>query len=329
MRLRIDEVTNDGKKSLSVLEGSQPAVSVVVGRDLTCDIPITSEAVSRNHGRFFGFESGWAYKDLGSTNGSWINGVKISTNSIVALFDGDYIQIADIVLRVSYETKLFEDISNRKFGWRLFAIKEESEGLELDPSQFEGHISGQDGICFDLTSDSESGRSSVIVSSEDGSVPIVVNGEVINNSKILNAKDEVSCGDFTYLVVYGDLCNIKSLKTAPILSDKVAMNVDLTAVDKQNNNATEREPVVFSAERTSYIDSNRVAAVKFGSKLGSDNDNNEDYDNTFDNSSSSIGVVESIQQFFFRLTDLERKIVIGSVFFLIASFLVLILLLIV
>jgi hypothetical protein len=329
MRLRIDEVTTDGKKPLLALEGGQPAVSALVGRDLTCELPISSEAVSRSHGRLFGFQSGWAYLDLNSTNGSWINGQKVLGKSLVALADGDYLQIADIVTRVSYETKLFTGISSRKIGWRLFVVKDSLEGLELDPDDFEGQIVGQEGVIFEQRSDSSKGVVSFRVVTEEASLPIYLNGQEVTHNTDLKFGDQVVCGDFLYLVVVGDLSNEKTTAAAPIIPAKVATQVDLTAVTPSEESAL-KSAQVYSADRTSFVEPERIAALKFGDRRRLELD--ED-DNGLHNYSPpagwELGPLESLRQFFFRLTDIEKRIILGALFFLIISFVFLILLLII
>ncbi|MBK5106934.1 MAG: winged helix-turn-helix domain-containing protein [Anaerolineales bacterium] len=66
--------------------------SLVVGRDAGCDIMIPSRQVSRNHARLVDTGDGTSIEDLGSKNGTHLNGDTLS--EIVILKDGDVIQIA-------------------------------------------------------------------------------------------------------------------------------------------------------------------------------------------------------------------------------------------
>lgn len=65
---------------------------LVVGRDITCDIMIPSRQVSRKHARFRYSEEGVYLEDLGSKNGTHVNGSPV--NEPLLLRDGDMIQIA-------------------------------------------------------------------------------------------------------------------------------------------------------------------------------------------------------------------------------------------
>ena len=51
----------------------------VIGRAASCDIQVADEAISRNHGVLTrGTDGTWAYRDLGSKNGSYLEEVRIS-----------------------------------------------------------------------------------------------------------------------------------------------------------------------------------------------------------------------------------------------------------
>jgi predicted component of type VI protein secretion system len=62
----------------------------VVGRLATCEISLSDVNVSREHAAFEREGMGWAIRDLGSTNGTLVNGVKITRER---LRDGDMIVI--------------------------------------------------------------------------------------------------------------------------------------------------------------------------------------------------------------------------------------------
>ncbi|MCL2680857.1 MAG: FHA domain-containing protein [Coriobacteriia bacterium] len=66
-----------------------PDRAYITGRQSTCDLPVNDANISRQHAEFFWDGEGWSLRDLGSTNGTSINGHKISSN--IELHDGDQI----------------------------------------------------------------------------------------------------------------------------------------------------------------------------------------------------------------------------------------------
>lgn len=66
--------------------------NMTIGREDDCDIMIPSRQVSRRHAMFHTSYDGVLLEDLGSKNGTHLNGQPI--NSTVLLHDGDIVQIA-------------------------------------------------------------------------------------------------------------------------------------------------------------------------------------------------------------------------------------------
>src|SRR5512136_955901 len=65
---------------------------VIIGRDDSCTVVIQNRQVSRYHARFITLPQGVQLEDLGSKNGTHINGQQVVEPII--LQDGDIIQIA-------------------------------------------------------------------------------------------------------------------------------------------------------------------------------------------------------------------------------------------
>ncbi len=74
-----------------------------LGRDLSNDIPVPDPEISRRHSRFLLRPEGVFIEDLGSTNGTFVNGVRIAAPQI--LTDGDLITLAESTV-MSFEHKL-------------------------------------------------------------------------------------------------------------------------------------------------------------------------------------------------------------------------------
>ncbi|MEM0045452.1 MAG: FHA domain-containing protein [Desulfurococcaceae archaeon] len=71
-----------------------------VGRDPTCDVVILDPYVSRKHMRIFNREGTWFVEDLGSRNGTFVNGENIQGRGPVELRAGMEIVLGFSVLVV-------------------------------------------------------------------------------------------------------------------------------------------------------------------------------------------------------------------------------------
>ncbi len=67
--------------------------SLMIGRDEDCDIHLPDRQVSRNHARIYWTGDQFRVEDLGSKNGTHVNGQEVQSTS-VPLQDGDELQIA-------------------------------------------------------------------------------------------------------------------------------------------------------------------------------------------------------------------------------------------
>jgi pSer/pThr/pTyr-binding forkhead associated (FHA) protein len=71
-----------------------PPQTATVGRSVECDVVIASKSVSREHSRLRREGRRWFVEDLGSTNGTYLNGERV-INSL-ALLDGDSLRVGDV-----------------------------------------------------------------------------------------------------------------------------------------------------------------------------------------------------------------------------------------
>lgn len=84
------EVWRGGESERVPLDGE----SLTVGRDFDNDVALPDDrAVSRRHAVFEQLPGGWWIRDLGSTNGTYVNGVEVVGERPV--FAGDEIRVGD------------------------------------------------------------------------------------------------------------------------------------------------------------------------------------------------------------------------------------------
>ncbi len=77
-----------------VLDGD----SIFIGRSTRCDITIADRFLSRRHARVFRAGDGWQIEDLGSRNGTFVNGRKIEHPTPIR--DGDVIALSASLIKV-------------------------------------------------------------------------------------------------------------------------------------------------------------------------------------------------------------------------------------
>lgn len=86
--------TIDGEQTILTYTSSD----VLVGRNPDCDLILEDETVSGRHGRLTYHLNQWWYEDLKSTNGSWLDDLKIEEPIVVK--DSDSIYCGDAVFKI-------------------------------------------------------------------------------------------------------------------------------------------------------------------------------------------------------------------------------------
>ena len=98
-----------GFPKIMMIEGPDPgketdlaALSFRIGRDADSDLVIRSPAVSRRHARIFHEYDLYRIEDLGSSNGTFINGQRLMPKEVRALRHGDELRLGRLVMMVSF-----------------------------------------------------------------------------------------------------------------------------------------------------------------------------------------------------------------------------------
>ncbi|GEM_PF-5591640 len=112
---------------------------IMIGRDDQCEIPLDDEAISRQHVRIFTLMGDAFLEDMGSSNGTYVNG---QLSRKCALNDGDVIQIGKKELRFSHPPEARQAGQNTvdldatqiippgEFGPETKAVKQEKRSRE-------------------------------------------------------------------------------------------------------------------------------------------------------------------------------------------------------
>lgn len=89
-------------------------VEVIVGRASNASIKLNDDGISRRHARIVQDNGGFAVEDLGSANGTMVNGVRITTRQ--ALQDGDKIRLGPAtILKFGYHDDIDESFQQRMY----------------------------------------------------------------------------------------------------------------------------------------------------------------------------------------------------------------------
>lgn len=86
----------------------------LIGRSKNADLFLNDPAVSRSHGTLSRDNAGqWSYMDLGSSNGSLVNGKRLAGGETAALEPGDEVQIGKSIFTL-FPTSIEERVNNRR-----------------------------------------------------------------------------------------------------------------------------------------------------------------------------------------------------------------------
>ena len=75
---------------------------IIIGRDITSDILLCNDSISRRHAEVLRSAEGWSVHDLGSSNGTFVNGEeRLIPHQRVRIREGDRISFATVHFKVA------------------------------------------------------------------------------------------------------------------------------------------------------------------------------------------------------------------------------------
>ena len=100
IKVKAEFIGGESQPRIVMSNGTEHVVAdkpLVVGRLSECDIVINNSSVSRRHAEFWRTPQGVAIRDLGSTNGTFVNGHKVDA---VSLSPRDEVEIGGQMMRI-------------------------------------------------------------------------------------------------------------------------------------------------------------------------------------------------------------------------------------
>lgn len=199
--IALECVTEEGR----VDSGHFSSGSITIGREPENRFPVDSVSVSRRHGCILEAGNQWVYRDLGSTNGSWVNGVHLQPSQLRILRDGDVLQLAGTRSRVSISAPV-DPLAVPKLSLLIFlGEKFQSEFPLMDDGGLfvvggsEGHIYIDRNVnsAPQLEITTASGQLELTVGRTN--VPVLVNGMAVGGTALVGDCDEISVGPYRIL----------------------------------------------------------------------------------------------------------------------------------
>lgn len=87
--------------------------AVLIGRNPRAQVPLEDEGISRNQARILARDGGYELEDLDSTNGTYIEGVRVQGR--VPLHDGSRIQMGNTLLRFALQDQIECEAAQRLY----------------------------------------------------------------------------------------------------------------------------------------------------------------------------------------------------------------------
>jgi len=101
-------VAREGLALAIALEPARAGASqVTLGRGHACDVELEDGTLSQLHCVFLKGAEGWRLEDVGSTNGTWVDGLRLAKQQSVPLGDGTRIQAAQVLLTFHHSSGLW------------------------------------------------------------------------------------------------------------------------------------------------------------------------------------------------------------------------------
>ena len=277
-QLVLDEITDKVRNEMGRLDRAL----VAVGRDPGGDgLALPSGSISRVHAHFVRHRNAWFFVDNGSTNGSWVNGVKVVAGQYRVVRPGTVLQLADKAFQLSVY-----DENGKKTQRNLWSLGgDENAGgrsvFYFRANQFEGEYPaplytralrvGGSGTDLPLP-EYEGKRPALVIEDRNNQMfavsmskeePFMVNGKQCIDNVELADNDIIEFRDMLFVM------NAPLDSLDPVMADETSAADILESVGLRSwNNGDDEEEVAVEEEGTGEVptwrDENRPKAQVHG-----------------------------------------------------------------
>lgn len=202
--IKLESLTVD--PPVEILQSSQGAI--MIGREPENNVVVDSASVSRRHAGILDARNHWVFKDFESSNGSWVNGVKLSPGQIRLLRHGDIVRVADFAMRVSeVNPRSAEQLAAAGPSVLVFYKDAFDSEVQLNVPNAGFQIGGEGGNFFIEGASPDAVFLSINPSGKrlelhTGQMPeqIIVNGLAVSGVTALSDRDEISLPPYRLVV---------------------------------------------------------------------------------------------------------------------------------
>lgn len=321
-RLLIQHVTDRGEEVLATLEAGE----TVLGREPEGNgVRINSDSISREHGVIARFRNNWFYRDLGSTNGSWLNGNQVPADHWRVVRPGDVIQLATAAVRLGSEgidggAPTISGLS--ALGGRSLVVFSNGEFHEEFPIPEYGRALVIGGNQGDLTLEGDVYEFPSLVVERRGDnicafsvakeIPFQHNGERVAELRVLSDGDVLNIG--IYEILYNDP---RGARTESASGEIGGVQVDagssLRGWGVEEIRERDRAAAGLPPKRPAVGNAGRIP---FGQGSFDDRDEGKSMPTTVYNTRGGVAQQQQPEDTY---TALEDKIIIGLVVFLLVA----------
>lgn len=196
--LKLEGIT-DERPELVRLEGG----SILIGREVEEGLVLDLSSVSRTHSRLFEIDGQWFVADQESTNGTFINAIRLKSGAVKPLRSGDTLQLANYPVRVWIERTGEPDPEPN-----LTIFRQSEFEVQIPLGSVESFKIGGPGAQISIAGLEDKPPIAEISKSPEGvrivvhnlDLPLMLNGRLIGEEAIIFDRDEISIGPYHIFV---------------------------------------------------------------------------------------------------------------------------------